>query len=101
MPSPRHTIGSWPGCFAYAIPIVGIGRRNLLKRGVVGGRGKQRESTDSMVEHMMGKVSGDLYWVSLPKQERTDYCYLILANFPDLLIAKQRRKCPGKQARKE
>jgi hypothetical protein len=60
MPSPRHNVGSWPGCDEYPSPVVGLGR-NLLKRGVVGGLGKQRESTDSMVEHMMSKVSGDLY----------------------------------------
>ena len=76
------------GCDAYPSPVVGLGQ-NLLKRGVVGGLVKQRESTDSAVEHMIGKVSGDLSRFRLPKQQRTDHCNLTLAKLPDPPIAKQ------------
>lgn len=75
-------------CNAYPSPVVGLGQ-NLLNRGVVGGLLKQRESTDSAVEHMIGKVSGDLSRFRLPKQQRTDHCNLTLAKLPDPPIAKQ------------
>ena len=48
---------------AYSSPVVGLGQ-NLLKRGVVGGLVKQRESTDSAVEHMIGKVSSSDAWAA-------------------------------------
>jgi hypothetical protein len=75
-------------CNAYPSPVVGLGQ-NLLNLGVVDGLVKRRESTDSAVEHMIGKVSGDLYGFRLPKQQRTDHCNLTLAELPDPPIAKQ------------
>jgi len=56
------------GCDAYPSPVAGLGQ-NLLTRGVAGGLVKQRESTGSAVEHMIGKVSGDLFGFRLPKQQ--------------------------------
>lgn len=53
---------------AYPSPTAGLGE-NLLNHGAVGGLVKQRESTDSAVEHMIGKVSGDLYGFRFPTQE--------------------------------
>jgi hypothetical protein len=41
--------------------------QNLHKRGIVVKMAKQRESIDSAVQHMIGKVSGDLYGLRLPK----------------------------------
>ncbi len=52
---------------AYPSPIVDLSQ-NLLRHGVVVGLAKQRESTDLAIEHMVGKVSGDLYGFRLPKQ---------------------------------
>ena len=52
----------------YSSPVGGLGQ-NLLKRGIVGGLLKRRESADSADEHMMGKVSGDLHGFRLPKQQ--------------------------------
>lgn len=53
---------------AYPSPVVGLGQ-NLLKHGAVGGLVKQRGSTDSAVEHMIGKVSDDLDGFRFPTQE--------------------------------
>lgn len=46
------------GCDGYPTPVVSLGR-NLFNRDGVGGLVKQRDSTESTVERMIGKVSGD------------------------------------------
>lgn len=53
------------GCDGYPTPVVSIGR-NLFNRDGVGGLVKQRDSTESTVERMIGKVSGDPKGFHLP-----------------------------------
>lgn len=61
-----------------SVAYAGLGVRlsqNLLKRGVVSGRLKQRELSDSAVEDMVGEVSGRETWTAsivglLPKPPR-------------------------------
>src|SRR5262245_21697375 len=85
MPVIRHEAIA---CDAYPSPVVDQGQ-HFLTHGVVVSVVKQRESTDAVVEHMIGMVSGDLYGFRLPQQERTDHCNLTLAKLPDPSIAKQ------------
>ncbi len=76
------------GCDGYPTPVVSLGR-SLFNRDGVGGLLKQRESTDSAVELMIGKVSGDPMGFHLLKQQPTDHGNLPLAKLPDPLIAMQ------------
>lgn len=76
------------GCDAYPSPVVDRGQ-NLLTHGKIVGLVKQRKSTDSVVGHMIGKVSGALYRFGLPKQQRSNRGNLPVAKLPDPPIAKQ------------
>ena len=48
---------------AYPGPVVGLSQ-NLLKRGVVRGLIKQRESSNSAVEDMLGEISSSETWTA-------------------------------------
>lgn len=73
---------------AYPSPAVSLGR-NLFNRDGVGGLLEPRKSTESTVERLIGKVSGDPKGFHLPKQQRTDHGNLTSAKLPDPPIAKQ------------